>query len=167
MVDEEVTAVVLAILMIMGVLAASRLRAFQTIFAGNMVEPFSELCVLGPNKKIADYPHELVTGQPFDLYIYIGNHESHSMYYRVLVKTRDRTTNVSDIKALNSSILASHDSIIQYGGNQTIPITLILDDAGLNQMLVFELHTYNLEKKGFEYHGRWCQLRLNVTRPPT
>jgi len=161
MVDEEVTAVVLAVLVVVGVFAVS-----QTVFAGGVVEPFSELGVLGPNKKIGDYPRELAADEPFNLILYLGNHEGRVMYYRVLVKLGDRTSNVTDTKPLDAPILASYESIIGNGGNQTIPITLSLGEAGLNWRLLFELYIYNTEMDGFEYHGRWCQLWLNVTQPP-
>lgn len=162
MVDEEVTAVILAVLVVVGVFAVSK-----TVFAGRVVEPFSELAVLGPNKKIGDYPRELVVGQPFNLCIYIGNHEGRVMYYRVIVKLGDRASNVSDAQPLDAPILASHESILMHGGNQTMPVTLSLADTGLNLRLVFELHVHNWEKDDFEYHRRWCQLWLNVNRPPT
>lgn len=164
MIDEEVTAVVVAVIVVVGFFAVS-----QTVFAGRVVEPFSNLAVLGPNMKIGDYPRELVAGETFDLFLYLENQEGRVMYYRVLVKLEDRGGDVSNIWPLDTPVLVSFDSILVHGGNQTIPVILSLADAGTNQRLVFELHSYNLERDGFGYHGRWCQLWLNVTRtrPPS
>ncbi len=160
MIDEEVMAVVLAVIVVVGVFGVS-----QTIFAGRVVEPFSELAVLGPGKKIGDYPRTVVAGEAFQLYLYVGNHEGHVMYYCVLVKLGDQASNISDTQPLDASPLASYESIIQHGGNRTRAVTLSLGTAGLNQRLVFELHAFSTESGSFKYHGRWCQLWLNVTQP--
>ena len=117
--------------------------------------------------KIGDYPKELVVGQPFDLYVHLGNHEGHMMYYQVLVKLGDREGNVSDAELLDAPLLSSYEAILEHGGNQTIPVSLSLAEAGLNRRLVFELYAYDSEIDGFVYHSRWCQLWLNVTSPPS
>lgn len=153
---------VLAIVVVVGVFAVS-----QSVFANRVVEPFSELAVLGEKMKIGDYPKELVVGQPFSLYLYLGNHEGHVMYYRVLVKLGDRDMNVSDVQPLDAPVLASYEAMFGHGGNQTIPVSMSLAAPGLNRRLVFELHAYDTEADVFVYHGRWCQLWLNVTSPPS
>ncbi len=161
-VDEEVTAVILAVLVVVGIFTISR-----TVFAGRVVDPFSEIAVLSPNKTISDYPKELVVGEAFNLFLYLGNHEGRVMYYRVLVKLGDQASNVSDAQPLDAPVLAFIESILMHGGNQTIPVILSLGEAGINQRLVFELDIYNQEMDSFQYHGRWCQLWFNVTQPPT
>jgi len=55
--SEEVWAVVLAIIVVASVFAFS-----QAYLAGRVIEPFSELGVLGPHAKIADYPRRVVAG---------------------------------------------------------------------------------------------------------
>lgn len=162
MIDEEVMAVVLAVIVVLGVFGVS-----QTIFAGRVMDPFSELAVLGPEKEIGNYPRTVVAGESFRLYIYVGNHEGHVIYYRVLVKLGDQASNVSDTQPLDASPLASYEFIIQHGGNRTRAVTLSLDTAGSNQRLVFELHAYSTKSGSFKYHGHWCQLWLNVTQPAT
>ena len=54
MIDEQVTAALLAIIIIAGTLSIS-----QPYFTDRTTESFSELAILGPNMKIADYPKEL------------------------------------------------------------------------------------------------------------
>jgi len=59
--DEEVLAVIAALVLV------------SSVFA--LVEPFSELGLLGPDGKIGDYPREVEAGAPFSLNVYVGNHE--------------------------------------------------------------------------------------------
>ncbi|MDP2954272.1 MAG: DUF1616 domain-containing protein, partial [Chloroflexota bacterium] len=79
--DDELKAVALVLIGLMGAVAV-----YPILAESRVVEPFSELGVLGPNMKIGDYPRQLVVGQRFSLYIYVGNHEGSSQYYRVFAK---------------------------------------------------------------------------------
>ncbi|MCP8309502.1 MAG: DUF1616 domain-containing protein, partial [archaeon] len=81
MIDEEVSTVALAVIVVIGAFSVS-----QAFLAGRVVEPFSELAVLGQNQKIGDYPKSLMVSENFTLYLYVGNHEGKVMYYRVYVK---------------------------------------------------------------------------------
>jgi len=159
-VDEQVMAVVLTVLVVVGVFAG-----FQTFFTGRVVEPFSELGVLGPKMKIGDYPRELIAGEPFSLYLYVGNHEGRVMYYAVLVKLGNGTTSISAEESMDVPVFARHEVVLQDGKNWTRPVTLSIEEPGVNHRLVFELWVYIEGVRDFEYHGRWCQLWLNVTKP--
>ncbi|MCP8306169.1 MAG: DUF1616 domain-containing protein, partial [archaeon] len=97
MIDEEVSAVVLAVIVVIGIFSVS-----QAFLAGGVVEPFSELAVLGPNQKIGDYPKNLTAGENFTLYLYVGNHEGKVMYYRVYVKLGDRSSIINETTPLDS-----------------------------------------------------------------
>ena len=77
--DEEVLAVLTAIVIVVGVFAG-----VQALSTGRVIEPFSELGLLGPSGKIGDYPREVVAGMPILLNIYVGNHEGRTMYYKLL-----------------------------------------------------------------------------------
>ena len=161
-IDDEVKAVLLVVILVGGVFTVS-----QAFGGGLVVEPFSELAVLGPNQKLVDYPRTVVTGQSFHLFVYVGNHEGRIMFYRVLVKLDlgGQTSNSSDTPPLDITPLASCEQVIQHGGNYTTPISLTLTEAGLNQRLVFELWAFNEDTNQFQYHSRYCQLWLNVTQP--
>ena len=136
---------------------------FQAFFADRVVEPFSELGVLGPNMKIGDYPRELVVGEEFDLFLYVGNHMGSVEYYRVYVKLGDRGLNVSDVVAYPAPVLTSFDAVLMDKSNVTIPMTLSVPEAGVNSRLVFEMHRFDEDVSEFVYHERWNQLWLNVT----
>jgi len=156
--DEELKAAALVIIGLMGAVAV-----YPILAESRIVEPFSELGILGPNMKIGDYPRELVVGERFNLYLYVGNHEGRAQYYRVLVKLGDRSMNVSDVTPLDAPVVASWDVVLPNESNATISITLSVGRAGLNQRLVFELDRFDSTTGGFVYHQRWNQLWLNVT----
>lgn len=56
-----------------------------------MGTPFSEIYVLGSDQKFAASLYNATLGQPFTLYVGVGNHEEHSTYYAVDVKLRNAT----------------------------------------------------------------------------
>ncbi|MEM3546177.1 MAG: DUF1616 domain-containing protein [Candidatus Bathyarchaeia archaeon] len=154
----EVWAVVMAVILVGSVFAFS-----QFIMAGRVTEPFSELGVLGPKMKIGDYPKTVVAGEVFRLYIYVGNHMGKPMYYVVFIKLGNASTPVDPMPTEPFMML---DLILMHGENATIPIDITLTKPGVNERLVFELWIYNSTVKTFTYHGRWCQLWMNVTAPP-
>ena len=138
---------------------------YPVLYASRIVEPFSELGILGPNMKLGDYSREVRIGERMDLYLYVGNHEGTVQYYRVLIKLGDQSSNVSDTDPLDAPVLASYEMILLNESNSTTPITLSVNKPGLNQRLVFELHRLDTASQVFVYHQRWNQLWLNVTAP--
>lgn len=160
MIDEEVSAVVLAIIVVTSVFASS-----QLLLSGRVAEPFSELGILGPKMKIGDYPRIVLADEPFKLYLYIGNHEGRVVYYRIYIKTGSRDTFINETVAADASIMAFYDAILVNGENKTIPIELSLQKPMVNCRLIFEMWILNPETLKFKYYGRWGQLWLNVTSP--
>lgn len=160
MIDDEVKAVAIIILLLSAVVAV-----YPIFEEGRIVEPFSELGLLGPLGKLGDYPRQLVVGQEFNLFLYVGNHEGRSEYYRVEAKVGDQSMNVSDTEPLGVPVFRSWEAVLLNESNTTIPITLSLGEAGLNRRLVFELWRYDSGSHVFVYHQRWTQLWLNVTAP--
>ena len=158
MIDEDLKTVAVGLLLVV-----AGFTVFQAFFADRVVEPFSELGVLGPNMKIGDYPRELVVGEGFDLYLYVGNHMGSTQLYRVYVKLGSRDLNVSDMEAYGAPVLTSYDVALADEHNTTIPMSLSVPGSGVNLRLVFEMHRYDEELGGWEYHNRWNQLWLNVT----
>lgn len=158
LIDEEVLAVVLAIILVSGVFTVS-----QAFLSGRVTEPFSELAILGPEMKIADYPKNVTVGEPFYLYLYVGNHEGRVMYYAVLIKLGDRSTQINDTDPADAPVIARYEFVILHDGNVTRPITLSISEPGLNRRLIFELWAFDEGSEGFKYHSRWCQLWLNAT----
>jgi uncharacterized membrane protein len=160
LIDDEVKTIILIILCVSATVAV-----YPVIEGKTIIEPFSELGVLGPYGKMSDYPRELVIGQEFSLFLYVGNHEGHSEYYRVVAKVGDQTTNVSDSTPLDKPPLMSWETVLESGSNTTIPIKMSLGEVGLNKRLVFELWRYDVGSHVFIYYQHWTQLLLNVTAP--
>ncbi|MBD3171179.1 DUF1616 domain-containing protein [Candidatus Bathyarchaeota archaeon] len=158
MIDEDIKTVIVGLLLVI-----AGFTVFQAFFADRIVEPFSELGILGPEKKIGDYPRELDVGEEFDLYLYLGNHMGSVQYYRVYVKQGSRDLNVSDTEPYGAPVLTSYDKVLVDESNVTMPIVLSIPEPGLNTRLVFEMHRFNPDLGDWEYHERWNQLWLNVT----
>ncbi len=133
------------------------------ILGNRTVEPFSELGILGPNLLLGDYPSTLLVGEEFDLYLYLGNHEGETSYYRVYVVLGDQSLNVSDIESYSGQLLDTYDHVLLDDTNYTRPITLAINEPGINRRLVFELRKFH--DNSFRYDGIWTQLWVNVTNP--
>jgi uncharacterized membrane protein len=155
--DDEIKIVSIGLIVVMMGIAV-----YPVLSAHRVVEPFSELGILGPNGKLGDYPSEVSVGEPVNLYLYVGNQEGLAQYYRVDVKIGDREQNVSDVVALEAPVVASYSLALPSGANTTMPIAVRLSEPGVNRRLVFELHRFDVEVGEFKYQ-LWAQLWLNVT----
>jgi len=157
MIDEEVKAVILAIIVVASVFAIS-----QIYISGRVVEPFSELGILGSRMKIGDYPRELILGEKAKLYIYVGNHMGKPMYYFVKIKIGNKTTPIDPAPI---EPLKVYEKILEDNSTWIFPFQISFNKTGLNYRLIVELWIYNYTTNQIEYHGRWCQLWINVTYP--
>ena len=157
--DPEVFAVVLALIIVIGVFAIA-----QVYISGRVVEPFSEIGLLGPKMKIGDYPTKVTVGEKFKLYIYLGNHMGYPMWYVVFLKIGNMTTFVNETIPADVEPVWCYEVLLNHNSNITIPITVSLNKTGTNVRLIFELWTIN-EYGELTYHNRWVHLWINVTKP--
>jgi uncharacterized membrane protein len=155
---EHACAVILAITLII-----STFTAYQFFLGERIVEPFSELGILGHGMKLAEYPKEVIAGETITLYIYVGNHMGKPMYYAVLVKLGDNETAVNPAPVQPFIKL---ERVLLHNENWTSPINITLAKPGLNQRIIFELWMYNETMGQTQYHERWGQIWVNVTSPP-
>jgi len=155
---EHACAAILAITLII-----SAFTAYQFFLGRRIAEPFSELGILGPGMKLADYPKEVVAGETVTLYVYVGNHMGKPMYYVVMVKLGDNETAVNPAPVEPFMKL---ERVLLHDENWTTPIDITLTKPGLNQRIIFELWIYNETSRQIQYHERWCQIWVNVTAPP-
>ncbi len=162
MIDEQLQAAAVGIIILIAVFNVS-----GYYLANRNVEPFSELGILGPNQKIANYPTHVLTGQNFTLFLYVGNHEGHTTYYQVLVKVGARSSVVNENVSLVATPIASYSTILRDNQTYLNPVTLSLNHNGTNLRLVFELWVYQMSAANFVYDHRLNQLFLNVTGPST
>jgi len=153
--SDEVKAVALAIIVVVLVFAIS-----QAFLAGRVVEPFSELGLLGSKMKIGDYPRELVVGEKARLYVYVGNHMGYPVYYIVQVKIGNSTTHV-DPAPLKP--VKTFEKVLPHNATWIFPLEISINETGLNYRIIVELWIYNYTSGRVEYHKRWCQIWVNVT----
>lgn len=162
MIDDEVKAVALAIVVVAGVFSIA-----QLVSSGKVVEPFSALGLLGPKMKIGDYPRNVLVNQTIDLYLFVDNHEGRVMYYVIYAKLGNKSTVIDENVSASAPILETYEIILPHGENKTIPVHLRIPKPYTNARLIFEMWIYDPEKDELIYHGRWVQLWLNVTAPQT
>lgn len=153
-------AVIAAIITIAAVFAT-----VQVFSAGRVVEPFSELGLLGPDGKIANYPQEVVAGSPFLLNVYVGNHEGRTAYYKVLVKVGDGSSVINQTSPLLTEPIMEIRTVMVHNSSRIFPVNITLYKPATNVRLIFELWIFNETAGTFYYHGRWNQLWINVTKP--
>ncbi len=154
--DDEVRAVLAAILVITLVFAAA-----QYINAGKVAEPFSELGILGKNKKLADYPTNLTTGERALVYVYVGNQMGRPMFYEVEAKLGNKSTEVDPSPA---TPFWHHYLIIEHNTSRIIPLSFSINETGRYRLIV-ELWAYNETIRNFQYDKRWVQLWIDVANP--
>jgi uncharacterized membrane protein len=148
-------------LLIMVIIVAA--TVYQGFFPKKSTEHFSELGILGPNMKIADYPKELRVNESFTLYLYIGNREGKIAYYRILVKLGNKSSFINETVPMDAPIIAKYEKVLMNNETWIYPISLSINKEGVNLRLVFEMWIYDEAVNGFKYYGRWNQLWLNVT----
>ncbi|MEM3403474.1 MAG: DUF1616 domain-containing protein [Nitrososphaeria archaeon] len=158
--DEEVLAVITAIIVVASVFAI-----VQAVNVGRVVEPFSELGLLGSNKMIGDYPKDVVAGSVFILHLYIGNHEGKTVFYKVLVKAGTNRSFINETTPLSEEPFMEVYKVLPHNSSSIIPLNVTLYSQANNLRLVFEMWVYNEASQNFVYYGRWNQLWLNVTNP--
>ena len=158
--DKKITYVLILV-----IASLSLLTAVPPILPDRVVEPFSELGILGPNVKMSDYTEEVEVGEPFSLFLYVGNQEGRIMYYRTLVKVGDQMNFASETDPMDAPILARYEHVILNKDNSTTPVTLSIDRPGINSRLVLELYKYDEGVHDFVYSGQWVQIWMNVTAP--
>lgn len=151
--------------LILVIASLSLLTAVPPILPERIVEPFSELGILGPNMKLGDYVEEVGVGEAFSLFLYVGNHEGRVMYYRTLVKVGREADFASETDPMDAPVLAEFEHVILNKGNSTTPVNLSIDRPGINSRLVLELYKYDEGVNDFVYSGQWVQIWMNVTAP--
>ncbi len=159
-IDKQISYVIMIVIFSLGVLTA-----VPPILPERVVEPFTELGILGPNLKLGDYPDSVEVGESFTLFLYLGNHESRIMYYRTLAKFGGELSFASETEPMDAPVIAFYDHFILNDGNVTRQLSLSAEVVGTNRRLVFELYEYDESADDFVYSGEWVQLWMNVTSP--
>jgi uncharacterized membrane protein len=152
--SREVLSVVLSVVLLVSVFAYT-----ESYYSTRVIEPFSELAILGPKMMLGDYPGNITVGESIHLNIYIANHLGKPTYYVVMVKLR---SNDSVINPAPGSVDATFSHILMNGEEQIIPANITVKNSGQNQRLIFELWVYNSTTDQVEYNNRSTWIWINV-----
>lgn len=155
--DDEVLAVLTAIVTVACVLAAALLIPRQ-------VEPFLALGLLGEKGKIGDYPSTILAGEPVRLHVFVMNHLGRPAALKVVAKLGSRSSIPNSTAPLDAPVIWERIIVLAHGQNATIPVQLTVEREGVNVALVFELWMLNTTSGAWVYTGRWNHLYVNVTR---
>ena len=111
-------------------------------------EQFTEFFILGENRT-ADYPHELITGKNYPMYVSVGNHENRIITYTIetwmMLTEFDNVTSTYRIQAMDPLDRLS----LTLTPNQTtiIPYNLSVNKTGYNRV---EFLLFDENIPGFE-----------------
>ncbi len=162
--DDEVFAVLTAIIVVASVFSAALL------VKPSHTEPFSAIGLLDQNCKIGDYPDFVLIGENITLCIYISNHEGRPEAYMVKYKfttPEDLPTNTTPSKAES---MIDRMVILDDGRDTTIKQKVHIpydpEMIGNNATLVFELWKYDTGTQKWVYTGRWVHLHVKVLGVP-
>jgi len=116
-------------------------------------ERFSEFYILGEKQRSSDFPEMIMTGEPYQMYIGIGNQEHRNVTYTIetwaLRMEFDNLTNTTSIQSMDpldrQSLVLSHNETIK------IPYTLLVNKTGYNRV---EFMLFNESVPGPEVSGR-------------
>jgi uncharacterized membrane protein len=125
-------------------------------------ERFSELGVLGPGRTVGSYPRSVRVNQSFLLYGLVENHQRAVENYRVLAKSGNQSTVITNNTYANAPVIGTYWHILVDNQTWVFPMNLTLNHAGVNTRLIFELWSYNATNLAFEYSGLWNQVWLDV-----
>jgi uncharacterized membrane protein len=125
-------------------------------------ERFSELGILGPGRTVGNYPRNVKVNQSFLLYGLVENHQGAVESYRVLAKSGNRSTAITNNTYANAPVIATYWHILVENQTWVFPMNLTINHSGIATRLIFELWSYNVTDSAFEYTGLWNQVWLDV-----
>jgi hypothetical protein len=131
---EEYRVLFLTVTFVSALLVAS--PALSRLLVFPRTEFFTELWILGPNRRAEDYPFNVSSGQDYSVYLGVGNRLGYCAYYLVRVKFRNQTqsspTSFGPIENRSPSSLPSLYDIAVFVGDEQVwelPLTFSLNYA--------------------------------------
>jgi hypothetical protein len=144
---EEYRVLFLTVTFVSALLVASPVLSRLLVFP--RTEFFTELWILGPNRRAEDYPFNISSGQDYSVYLGVGNRLGYCAYYLVRVKFRNQTqpspTSFGPIENRSPSSLPSLYNIAVFVGDEQVwelPLTFSLNyayDESLSRMCLQSL----------------------------
>lgn len=159
-VNDEVFAVILAIVVIGSVISVA------TLLRPEVTEPFVALGLLDKDCKIGSYPEFVVAGSDVDLCLSIFNYKGYPVLAQVrykIGKNNELPTNTTpaDLKTLmNFTRLLDHNEEVLI--RTRVPVIINESLVGGNITLIFELWVYEASRGEWVYSGVWTHLHVKV-----
>lgn len=161
--NEEVQAVVLAVIVVGSVFAAA------VALRPEVVEPFTALGLLNEDCLIGDYPRRALVGDNLTLCIFVSNYMGRPVYYKVVYKVGTNETIPSNETASPMPPLVEWRGALDHSSNATfkvlVPFTPPEGFKGGRVALIFELWLYNPDAGVWEYSGRWTHIYVEPVAP--
>ena len=162
--DDEVFAVLLAIVVVASVFsAAMTLRP-------EVVEAFTAIGLLNEECKIGDYPERAFPGESLKLCIFLDNHMGYPMMLQVRYKIGTSETLPTNTTASPQPAVESFTRVLDHGENATmlveVPVDVPRELVGRKVALIFELWAYDVNKHEWVYTGRWNHLYVKIVEAP-
>jgi uncharacterized membrane protein len=159
--DEEVFAVILAIIVVGSVLGVAM------IIRPSSEEPFTALGLLDQNCQIGSYPSTVVNGTNVNLCLFVYNHMGHPIYYEVVYKIGNNLTIPTNTTPSSSLAIKNWRGVLNNDDNETfhVSVPVYANNNETSVALIFELWIYNLTTNEWQYTGIWNHLYVNITFP--
>ncbi len=162
--DDEVLAVLLAIIVVGSVFSAAQL------LRPSVTEPFTAIGLLNENCKIGEYPSKVFRGENLTLCIYLYNHMGYPLLMQVRYKIGTNTTLPTNTTPSPMPTLLVYNKLLDNGENITfhveVPVAVNESYVGKRIALIFELWIYDIDRGEWVYGGRWVHLYVEVLEPP-
>jgi len=180
--DEEVFAVILAVVVVGSVFAAAYTMRLQlyAVYEGSSIrgiravesigEPFTAIGLLNEECKIGSYPAIVFLGENLALCIYVANYLGYPALLRVEYKLAYNTSQLpTNTSPSLLTALKNFTFLLPDRGEAVRPVKIPIEAdpayIGRNVTLVFELWQYDPEK-GWIYTGRWVHLHVRLEAIP-
>ncbi len=162
--DEEVFAVILAVVVVGSVFAiAMYLRPENP-------EPFTAIGLLNEECKIGDYPVEVFNDTSISLCIFVDNHLDEARLFEIRYKIADNTTIPTNTTPSPRPVVKRWDVFLDKYQNRTfrinIPVYMYGNQTNGRVALVFELWVLDPGTGEWQYTGRWVHLYVQVVPAP-
>ena len=162
--DEEVFAVIMAIVVVASVVGIAQL------IRSEVVEPFTAIGLLNSECRIGDYPKEVFEGEELRLCLYLYNHLGRPQLMMVKYKLGDKNVIPTNMTPSPEAPLKTFKFLLNHGANTTlpvrVPIPLNTELVGKEVALIFELWVYDKDLGEWVYSGRWVHLYVKMREAP-
>lgn len=162
--DKEVQAVIVALVVVGSVFSAALL------LRSNAGEPFDAIGLLNEDCVIGDYPGQATIGYNITLCLFLDNHMGRAEYYKVVYRIGTNETLPSNTTSSPEPAVMEWRKVLANNENTTFKITVPFNPpreywGRYRVALIFELWRYNQDTGIWEYSGRWVHLYVQPVPP--